>query len=75
VKLQPVLKGKQQQSWVCSVAEHGVPIPENWKAFFIGYEAAIKQKLLIEYEAYEDFAKVDRDQDTEHHPDLDSVGF
>ena len=75
VRLKPALKGKQQQSWVCSVDAHGEPTPENWQSYFLGYDAAIKAKLLLDFDAHADFAKVDRDQVLEEQPDPDSVNF
>ena len=64
IKLQTLLKGKEQKSWVCSISEHGVPTSENWKGFFLGYDSAIKGKLLTKFDAHADFARANREADT-----------
>lgn len=53
VRLSPQLKGEKEQSWVCSIVEHGVPKAdsEQWKAFFLGYDLETKEKLLADFEA------------------------
>ncbi|MGR3277924.1 hypothetical protein HRE53_17155 [Acaryochloris sp. 'Moss Beach'] len=62
VKLQPILKGQEKKSWVCSIVEHGQPTNENWRNFFLGYDPSIKQKLIADFEAHENFAQGDRVQ-------------
>jgi hypothetical protein len=45
VRVQPELKGKEKKSWVCSVSSHGQPTAENWKSYFVGYDAALKERI------------------------------
>lgn len=58
VQLQPVLKGREQQSYVCTVEKFGKPTAENWKGFFLGY-SEVKDKLLQDFDTYADFVNVD----------------
>lgn len=62
VNLQPELKGTEQKSWVCSITKHGVPTPDNWKSFFVGYDAALKEKVLADFDAYADFGKLEQEE-------------
>lgn len=62
VKLHPILKGKEQKSWVCSVLEHGQPTADNWRHFFLGYDHNLKHKLLSDFDAHADFAQGERDK-------------
>lgn len=57
VQVQPTLKGEKQKSWVCSVTNHGIPLPENWRSYFIGYYPALKDRILAELDAWESFGK------------------
>ena len=66
IRLQPVLKGKEKKSWVCSIQDHGMPTKSNWKAFFVGYDPDIKKKLLTEFEEYRDFGNI---QNSAQEPD------
>jgi Family of unknown function (DUF5895) len=55
VHVQPELKGDKQKSWVCSVTNHGIPVPENWYVYFVGYDAALKARILAEFDAGQQF--------------------
>lgn len=55
VRVQPELKGQTKKSWVCSVADYGVPTVENWKSFFIGYRPELKERILIQFDEWADF--------------------
>ncbi len=57
VRVQPALKGKEKKSWVCSVAGYGQPTAENWKSYFVGYDEAIKKRILRDFETWADFGK------------------
>jgi len=57
VQVQPTLKGEKQKSWVCSVINHGIPLPENWRSYFIGYHPELKDCILAEFDAWESFGK------------------
>lgn len=57
VQVQPTLKGEKQKSWVCSVTNHGIPVPENWRSYFIGYHLELKDRILAEFDAWEGFGK------------------
>jgi hypothetical protein len=61
VRLQPQLKGQAKQSWVCAVAEYGVPSVENWQAFFIGYRTELKQQVLVQYDEWVGFGRPERE--------------
>jgi hypothetical protein len=57
VRVQPELKGKEKKSWVCSVTSYGKPTAENWKSYFVGYDAEIKERILQDFDAWADFGK------------------
>jgi hypothetical protein len=59
VHVQPTLKGEKNKSWVCSVTNHGIPVPENWRLYFIGYYSELKDRILAEFDAWEKFGKAD----------------
>jgi hypothetical protein len=59
VHVQPTLKGEKQKSWVCSVTNHGIPVPENWRSYFIGYHPELKDRILAEFDAWKNFGKAD----------------
>ncbi len=61
VQVQPELKGKKAKSWVCSVADYGKPIAQNWQNFFVGYDEILKVKILTEFEEWVDFGNPDRE--------------
>ncbi|KAM3090900.1 DUF5895 domain-containing protein [Phormidesmis sp. 146-12] len=61
VQVQPELKGKKAKSWVCSVADYGKPIAQNWQNFFVGYDETLKEKILSEFEEWADFGNPDRE--------------
>lgn len=61
VRLQPELKGRERKSWACSVAEFGVPTAENWRSYFVGYDAVFKERILREFEEWKDFGSVERE--------------
>lgn len=62
VKVQPELKGSDKKSWVCSITEHVVPTVESWKQLFVGYQLAIKEKVLADFDAYADFGKPEQEE-------------
>ncbi|WP_416668970.1 DUF5895 domain-containing protein [Egbenema bharatensis] len=55
VRVQPELKGQTKKSWVCSVADYGVPTLKNWKSFFVGYKPELKERILAEFNEWADF--------------------
>jgi hypothetical protein len=57
VRVQPELKGKEKKSWVCSVSSYGQPTAENWKSYFVGYDAVLKDRILQDFETWADFGK------------------
>lgn len=61
VRVQPELKGQIKKSWVCSVADYGVPTLENWKSFFIGYRPELKEQILAEFDEWADFGNPERE--------------
>jgi hypothetical protein len=61
VRVQPELKGQTKKSWVCSVAEYGVPTVENWKSFFVGYKAELKERILAEVDQWAEFGNSARE--------------
>jgi len=61
VKVQPELKGRERKSWTCSVAEFGIPTAQNWRSYFVGYDKALKERLLREFEEWEGFGTVERE--------------
>jgi hypothetical protein len=61
VRLQPELKGQTKKSWVCSVADYGVPTVENWKSFFIGYRPELKERILTQFDEWADFGNPERE--------------
>ncbi len=42
---------------MCSVTNHGIPLPENWRSYFIGYHPELKERILAELDAWESFGK------------------
>lgn len=46
VQVKPELKGDKKKSWACSVVGYGTPTVENWQAFFVGYQADLKERIL-----------------------------
>jgi hypothetical protein len=50
-----VLKGKEKQSWVCSIAETNHPTAETWTDFFVGYDEVTKLKVYVAFEEWSDF--------------------
>jgi hypothetical protein len=61
VRVQPELKGQTKKSWVCSVADYGVPTVENWKSFFIGYRPELKERILTQFDEWADFGNPARE--------------
>jgi Family of unknown function (DUF5895) len=61
VRVQPELKGQTKKSWVCSVADYGVPTVENWKSFFIGYRPELKERILTQFDEWADFGNPERE--------------
>lgn len=61
MRVQPQLKGQAKQSWVCAVAEYGVPTVKNWRSFFIGYRAELKQQVLAQYDEWVGFGSLERE--------------
>ena len=61
LQVQPELKGDKKKSWTCSVAGYGVPTIENWQAFFVGYQADLKERVLAEFEAWSSFGKPEQE--------------
>lgn len=61
VRVQPELKGQTKKSWVCSVADYGVPTVENWKSFFIGYRPELKARILTQFDEWADFGNPARE--------------
>jgi hypothetical protein len=61
VRVQPELKGQTKKSWVCSVADYGVPTIENWKSFFVGYKAELKERILAEVGQWAEFGNLARE--------------
>jgi Family of unknown function (DUF5895) len=61
VRVQPELKGTAKKSWVCSVAEHCVPTVENWRSLFVGYQPELKERLLAEFEQWENFGNLEQE--------------
>jgi hypothetical protein len=61
VRVQPELKGQTKKSWVCSVADYGVPTVENWKSFFIGYRSNLKEQILAAFDEWADFGNPERE--------------
>lgn len=72
VQVQPELKGKKLKSWVCSIAHYGQPTVQNWKNFFVGYNAELKDKLLSEFEQWKGFGQI-QDQSVERSPESQST--
>jgi hypothetical protein len=68
VQVHPTLKGDKQKSWVCSVTNHGIPVPENWRSYFIGYHPELKDCILAEFDAWEKFgnASLETQSQTPH---------
>lgn len=61
VRVQPELKGQAKKSWVCSVADCGVLTVENWKSFFIGYRAQLKEQILTQFDEWAGFGSTERE--------------
>ncbi|MBF2050785.1 MAG: hypothetical protein IGS54_26060 [Elainella sp. C42_A2020_010] len=61
VRVQPELKGQSKKSWVCSVADYGVPTIENWKSFFIGYRPELKERILTQFDEWADFGNPEQE--------------
>ncbi len=61
VRVQPELKGDKKKSWVCSVASYGSPTSENWRSYFVGYDEAVKAKILAEVDESKDFGVSERE--------------
>lgn len=61
VRVQPELKGQTKKSWVCSVADYGIPTVENWKSFFIGYRPELKEHILTQFDEWTDFGNPERE--------------
>jgi Family of unknown function (DUF5895) len=61
VRVQPELKGTAKKSWVCSVAEYCVPTVENWRSLFVGYQPELKERLLAEFEQWENFGNLEQE--------------
>ncbi|NET33343.1 MAG: hypothetical protein F6K19_15205 [Cyanothece sp. SIO1E1] len=55
VRVQPEWKGSGKKSWACSVVDYGTPTVENWRSYFVGYDAALKERLLAEFNDWPDF--------------------
>lgn len=51
-------------TWVTAVESHLVPTRENWRQLFVGYDDAMREKLLADYEHFSDFdTKLHKAQD------------
>jgi hypothetical protein len=61
VRVGSVLKGEKKKSWVCSVESHGVPMIENWRQFFVGYQPELKEHILEQFEAWTEFGNLNRE--------------
>ncbi|NJO78879.1 MAG: hypothetical protein HC827_10380 [Cyanobacteria bacterium RM1_2_2] len=61
VRVQPELKGQSKKSWVCSVADYGVPTVENWKLFFVGYRPELKERILTQFDEWADFGNPEQE--------------
>lgn len=59
VRLQPELKGTDQKSWVCSVSAYGKTTSKDWTSYFVGYDAVTKDRVLAEFDAWENFGNFD----------------
>lgn len=42
-------------TWVTTVESHLVPTRESWRELFVGFDAAMREKLLADFEAFADF--------------------
>lgn len=77
VRVQPELKGQAKKSWVCSVAESGVPTGENWKSHFIGYRLELKARVLGQFDAWGSFGGLEREIEAQRqfssHPAQENV--
>jgi hypothetical protein len=65
VRVQPELKGQTKKSWVCSVADYGVPTVETWKSFFIGYRPELKERILTQFDKWADFGNLERELESQ----------
>lgn len=56
VKIASELRGTPPDTAWCSVVEsHQIPTKDNWRELFVGYDEAMREKLLADYEAFTDF--------------------
>jgi hypothetical protein len=39
------LVGKKQKSFACRVVDHDVPNINNWRSYFVGFEAKLKTQV------------------------------
>jgi hypothetical protein len=58
------LRGESPNTaWVSVIESHLVPTKETWKDLFVGYDDALREKLLSDYEAFSDFDKKSSSQE------------